>query len=208
MDYERTWLIACERSGRIRDAMLANGIRAISCDTQPSASEGPHLQCDVREILHLPWGGMVAHPPCTYLANSGSQWILDPGRWDLMIKAAEFYSLFDQAIHIPLRAIENPVMHRWGAELVGHRATQFVQPWMFGSLEQKATGFKLYGLPLLVPEFTKDQFVGVRQTAWGRGESSRREELRSLTDYQIARAVAQYWGPLIEHAYDELRELA
>ena len=78
MDYERTWLIACERSGRIRDAMLANGIRAISCDTQPSASEGPHLQCDVREILHLPWGGMVAHPPCTRLCNSGVRWLTIP----------------------------------------------------------------------------------------------------------------------------------
>lgn len=46
-----TWLIACEYSGRVRDAMLARGIDAISCDLLPTEVDGPHIQGDVTEQL-------------------------------------------------------------------------------------------------------------------------------------------------------------
>jgi len=170
-EYANTWLIACECSGRIRDAMLARGIRAISCDIKPTRAPGPHLQCDVREILHWPWPGMIAHPVCRYLANSGSKWLyvggqkangMDFARWELMRQGAEFYKLFADAEHIPLRAIENPIMHEHAAALVGHRATQFVHPWWFGSPFQKATGFKLYGLEELPCELAQGVVRGRR----------------------------------------------
>ena len=50
-----TWLIACEYSGRVRDAMLARGIDAVSCDLLPTEVDGPHIQGDVTEQLQRRW---------------------------------------------------------------------------------------------------------------------------------------------------------
>lgn len=212
-EYARTWLIACERSGRIRDALLARGIPAISCDIKPSRAPGPHLQCDAREIINWPWPAMIAHPVCKFLTNAGAKHLyaggrkengMDFERWNEMTKGAEFYRVFSEAEHIPLRATENPVMHSYGAELVGGTADQFVHPYNFGSPFQKATGFKLHGLPKLPLEHVKsDWFPGtIKQAVWLMGEYTDklgrdREERRSETDPQIARAIAQYWGHLI-----------
>lgn len=44
-------LIACERSGRVRDAFLSRGVYALSCDILPSDSPGPHIQADLKTIL-------------------------------------------------------------------------------------------------------------------------------------------------------------
>lgn len=66
-------LVACEFSGRVRDAFLAIGHEAMSCDLLPTESEGPHYQGDVRDVLNYPWDLMIAHPPCTNLAVSGAR---------------------------------------------------------------------------------------------------------------------------------------
>lgn len=212
-EYAHTWVIMCERSGRIRDALLARGVPAISCDTMPTRRPGPHLQCDAREIIGWPWPAMIAHPVCKTMTNAGAKHLYVNGkringmnfqRWNEMKDAAAFYTVFSDAHHIPLRAVENPVMHCHAAELIGHRATQFVQPWWFGSPFQKATGFKLYGLPKLRRERERDSYFPweIKQAVWlmgeGRDAQGRdREERRSETDPEVARAIAQYWGPLI-----------
>lgn len=67
-------LVACEHSGRVRDAFIKRGHDAISCDLLPTVSAGPHYQGDVREILHEQWDLLIAHPPCTYLCSSGLHW--------------------------------------------------------------------------------------------------------------------------------------
>lgn len=201
------WLVACECSGIVRDALIARGHQAISCDLKPTQRPGPHLQCPVEHVLHYPWDGLIAHPVCRIMANSGVRWLykggrkkngIEPQRWLDLETAVKFYLLFCNATHIPLRAIENPIMHEYAAELVGHRADQFVHPWWFGSPFQKATGFKLYGLPELPQEFTRqwyaDRNIPIEQKAWRMGPSPDREEKRSETDPQVARAMAQYWG--------------
>lgn len=141
------------------------------------------------------------------MANSGVRWLykggrkengIEPQRWLDLETAVKFYLLFCNATHIPLRAIENPIMHEYAAGLAGHRADQFVHPWWFGSPFQKATGFKLYGLPELPQEFTRHWYanrnIPIEQKAWRMGPSPDREEKRSETDPQVARAMAQYWG--------------
>lgn len=194
------WLIACECSGIVRDAFIAAGHQAISCDLKPTQRPGPHLQCDVRQVLHYPWDGMIAHPVCKYLTNAGVRWLhSDPSRWDHMQRGAAFFRMLDsgkEVRHIPRRAIENPVMHQYAAELIGRRADQFVHPWWFGSPFQKATGFHLTGLRELPQERRKDSYaVGeIKQAVWLMGPSEDREEKRSQTDPQVARAMAQYWG--------------
>lgn len=203
------WLVACECSGIVRDALIARGHRAISCDLKPTQAPGPHLQCDARLVLHYPWDGLIAHPVCRIMANSGVRWLyrdgrkangIDPQRWRDLETAVEFYKLFDGPAvqHIPRRCVENPIMHQYAADMIGHRATQFVHPWWFGSPFQKATGLKLTGLPPLPQEFSKSWYaergIAIRQDVWLMGPSDDREEKRSRTDLQVARAMAQYWG--------------
>lgn len=74
------WLIGCEESGRVRDAMLALNIPAVSCDLLPSRSDrGEHLQMDLIEALRLrPWRGLIAFPTCTYLTCSAEWAYKDP----------------------------------------------------------------------------------------------------------------------------------
>ena len=45
-------LIACEYSGRVRNAFIAQGHDAISCDLLPTDNPGPHHQGDVTDILN------------------------------------------------------------------------------------------------------------------------------------------------------------
>jgi len=200
-------LVACECSGVVRDALIARGHNAISCDLKPTQAPGPHLQCDVRLVLYKPWDAMIAHPVCRYLTNAGVKWLYrdgrrengpDPERWRLMREGAEFFRMFDsgpEVQHIPLRAVENPIMHEYAAAIVGRRADQFVHPWWFGSPFQKATGFHLTGLEPLPMERTKASYAKgeIKQAVWLMGPSNDREEKRSRTDLQVARAIAQYW---------------
>jgi hypothetical protein len=192
-------LIACECSGMVRDAFLARGHEAISCDLKPTQRPGPHLQTDVRAVLHRPWDMLIAHPVCRRLANSGVRWLHErPEYWDDMERGVEFFNLFQRQTHIPKRCIENPVLHRYALERIGRRATQYVQPWWFGSPFQKATGLWLDGLPALPREYTRawyiERGIEIRQAVWLMSPGPDREEKRSETDPEIARAMAQYWG--------------
>lgn len=198
-------LVACECSGILRDAFIARGHKAMSCDLKPTQRPGPHLLGDVRLHLHHPWDMVVAMPVCRIMTNAGVRWLykggrkangIDPARWAQLAPAVAFYRLFCDATHIPLRAVENPIMHEYAAAMVGHRATQFVHPWWFGSPFQKATGLKLYGLPELLQERTKASYAPgeIQQKVWRMAPGPDREEKRSETDPQIARAMAQYWS--------------
>lgn len=192
------WLIACERSGIVRDALRARGIEAYSCDTKPSRRPSPwHIQCDVREILWYDWDGMIAHPVCRYMANSGVRWLHEqPGRWDLMLQGCEFYRLFQQATHIKKRAIENPVWHRYAMEQLGRPKRHFRHPYHFGDPFQKLTGFELYGLAPLVPTHHKTDYSKgeIKQEVWLMSPGEDREEKRSETKPGMAAAFAEQWG--------------
>lgn len=70
-------LVACEYSGKVRDAFIAKGHDAISCDLLPTDVPGPHYQGDVFDIIDNDFDMMIAHPPCTHLAVSGARWFKD-----------------------------------------------------------------------------------------------------------------------------------
>ena len=84
-------LIACEYSGKVRDAFSKKGHEAWSADLLPSDQEnGNHYQGDVTDILYDDWDLIVAHPPCTYFANSGVCWLhKDKSRWKKLDESAE-----------------------------------------------------------------------------------------------------------------------
>ena len=190
-------LVALECSGMTRDALIAKGHDAWSCDLKPTERPGPHYQCDIREVLYEPWDMMIAHPVCKYLANSGNRWLYEKsGRMELVEQAANFFKLFDRAEHIPLRAVENPIM-RHAIERVGRKADQYVHPHFFGSPFQKATGLWLHGLPKLVrTHWPKDYQVEIKQAVWKMPPGPNRETDRSRTDPAIAKAFADQWGNL------------
>lgn len=195
-------MVACERSGIVRDALLAVGHDAISCDLKPTRKPGPHYEGDVRDILGDAWDGLIAHPVCKYMANSGVRWLHErEGRWDDLQKGIEFFNIFRDAAHIPQRAIENPILHKYAVAGIGRKADQYIQPWWFGDPFSKATGLWLYGLPKLKKEYKKSDYPEIKQEVWLMAPSEDREEKRSQTYPGIARAFAQYWFiPHREHS--------
>lgn len=184
-------LIACEYSGRVRDAFLKLDHDAMSCDLLPTDSPGPHYQGSVFDIIHDGWDLMIAHPPCTYLCNSGVSWLhKDPSRWDKMKDGANFFKSLLEA-NIPKVAIENPIMHKYAVEIIGLRQSQVVQPWMFGHGETKATCFWLKNLPPLTPTNIVE---GREQRLHKLPPSKDRWKIRSTTYQGIADAMASQWG--------------
>ena len=193
-------LVACEYSGKVREAFRKLGHDAWSCDLLP-ADDGSefHYQGSVLDILEDGWDLMIGHPPCTYLCNSGVSWLHKiPERWDQMRDGAEFFKKLLNA-PIPKICIENPIMHKYAKEIIGENYTQLVQPYQFGHAESKATCFWLKGLePLQETENVKDQWKALPKKEAQRlhmlPPSKDRWKLRSETYQGIADAMAQQWG--------------
>lgn len=194
-------LVACEYSGIVRDAFTDAGHDAVSCDLLPTESaRGRHVLGDVLELLRSEqFDLMIAHPPCTYLTNSGVCWLhKDPNRWQLLDEGAAFFRQLLDA-HVPLKCIENPIMHKYAKERIGRKQSQVVQPWMFGHLEQKATCLWLDGLPLLKPtRVVKDEMMQLPKRERERlhycSPGPDRWKERSRTFKGIAQAMADQWG--------------
>lgn len=190
-------LIACEYSGVVRDAFIAKGHDAVSCDLLPTDKPGPHYQGDVFDIINNGWDLMIAHPPCTYLAVSGMHWttrgLRDPKLTD---DALDFVQKLMDA-PIERIAIENPV------SVISSRIRkpdQIIQPWWFGHDASKKTCLWLKNLPLLVPTNMLHGDAKTRranQTASGQNKlppSKDRWKERSKTYQGIADAMSQQWS--------------
>ena len=180
-------LIACEYSGRVRDAFIKKGHDAMSCDILPTDIPGPHYQGDVLDILYDNWDMIVAFPPCDHLAVSGARWFKDKQADGRQQAGIDFFMLF--ANHpCPKIAIENPVgimSTKW------RKPDQIIQPWMFGHGETKKTCLWLKGLPKLKPTNIVE---GREQRIWKMSPGPERAKMRSLTYTGIAQAMADQWG--------------
>ncbi len=187
-------LIACEFSGIVRDAFLARGNDALSCDLLPTESDGPHYQGDVFDVIEDGWDLMIAHPPCTYLSNSGVRWLYEQDdRWGKMVIGASFFRRLMEA-PVPRIAVENPIMHKHAVRIITRRQDQVVQPWWFGHGETKATCLWLKNLPKLVAT----DVVEEREHRIHRLPPSKdRAKLRSITYPGLAAAMADQWGGLL-----------
>lgn len=207
-------LVACEFSGIVRDAFIARGHDAVSCDLLPTERPGPHIQGDVLDVLTWGydrsfgdltgyWDLLIAHRPCTYLANSGVRWLyggkgttIDEDRCAKMVEGAAFFRALLYA-KVPRVAVENPIMHHHARNLIAPSSegsfdeVQTVQPWQFGTPETKATQLWLYNLPPLVPtNIVEGRTPRVHYASPG----PNRWAERSRTDPNIAAAMADQWG--------------
>ncbi len=178
-------LIACEYSGRVRDAFRAHDHNAMSCDLLPTEVPGPHYQGDVRDIINDGWDMMIAHPPCTHLAVSGARWFKD--KLAEQQDALDFVRMLLDA-PIPCIALENPI------SIISSRIRkpdQIIQPWQFGHGETKATCLWLKNLPLLKPSnIVEGREAKVHRMPPGPD----RWKDRSRTYEGIARAMAAQWS--------------
>lgn len=185
--------VFCEESGRTRRALRELGHDAWSFDLLPSRDNSPyHVQGDVMEWISEPFDLIIAHPPCTYLANSGVRWLYtDEGRWDKMRSAAIFFVAM-LAANAPRIAVENPVMHKYGREIVGRGPDFTVQPWQFGDEEKKRTCFWTKGLRPLVPTSDSDGSGAVAKVHLC-PPGPERAKIRSETPVGLSRAMAVQW---------------
>lgn len=193
-------LVACEYSGTVRDAFIAAGHYAMSCDLLPTDSPGFHYQGDVKDVIDGGWDMMIAHPPCTYLCSSGLHWnSRTPGRSQKTEVALAFVQfLMDSPI--PMIAIENPI----GCISTRIRKPdQTIQPWQFGHDASKATCLWLKNLPPLMPTKIHPPRIVNGKKRWGNqtdsgqnklAPSDDRWKIRSETYSGIAEAMANQWG--------------
>ena len=182
-------LVACEFSGVVRDAFRRLGHDAISCDLLPTEVNGPHVQEDVRNLDLSGFDLMIAHPPCTHLANSGARWW--SGKDKEQEEALEFVRWLLSA-PVPRICVENPP-GKIGTAI--RQADQYVQPWWFGHGETKATGLWLVGLPKLVPTWIVE---GREARVHRESPGPDRWKRRSRTLPGIAGAMAAQWGGLVK----------
>jgi len=197
-------LIACEYSGRVRDAFRARGHDAYSLDVLPTDAPGPHVQTDV--VAHLEsltdnsLDLIIAHPPCTCLTVAGNSTY---GRGkdrhgERIAQAAWTQSLWHLAKRKAARiCFENPVGVL--SSMTDIPKPIFVQPWQFGHKEQKKTGLHLHNLRPLVPtDVVYDEMMllprNVRERLHYLPPSPDRWKIRSTTFQGIADAMAAQWG--------------
>jgi hypothetical protein len=180
-------LVACEYGGRVRDAFIALGHEALSCDLLPTEQPGPHYEGDVRDVLDFPWDLMVAFPPCTDLCVSGARHFAAKKIDGRQYAGASFFKMLAKA-DIPRIAIENPVGIM---STLYRKPDQVIQPWQFGHGETKATCLWLKNLPPLRPtNIVEGREARIHRMPPGPD----RWKERSRTFDGIARAMASQWS--------------
>ena len=193
-------LVACEYSGRVRDAFAARGHDAMSCDLLPTDAPGKHYQGDIFDVIDAGWDLMIAHPPCTYLCSSGLHWNTRiDGRQALTDEALAFVK---RLLDAPIKriALENPI-GCISSQI--RKPDQTIQPYQFGHDASKSTCLWLKNLPVLTPtELIAPRIVAgkrrwANQTDSGQNKlppSADRWKIRSETYQGIAAAMAAQWG--------------
>lgn len=180
-------LVACEYSGRVRNAFAEMGHDAMSCDLLETEVPGNHYQGSILDVLHDGWDLMIAHPPCTDLAVSGARYFAEKIADGRQQRALDFVRMLLDA-PIGKIALENPI------SVISskiRKPDQIIQPWQFGHGETKATCLWLKGLPKLVPTDVVD---GRKPRIFNMPPSPNRWKERSRTYEGIAKAMAEQWG--------------
>jgi hypothetical protein len=181
------WLIGCEYSGTVRDAFIAQGHEAMSCDLLPTEQPGPHYQGDIRDVLDFPWDGAIFFPPCTDLCVSGARHFPAKKMDGRQYAGASFFMALAKADILRI-AIENPIgimSSLW------RKPDQVIQPWQFGHGETKATCLWLKNLPPLRPtNIVEGREARIHRMPPGPD----RWKERSRTFDGIARAMAAQWS--------------
>jgi len=210
-----SFLVCCEHSGTVREAMRERGIDAYSCDLLPADDGSPyHIQGDCRDAMRSrDWTGFGLHPDCSRLTVAGIHWNNRGRGWEGTHAALAFVrELMALAGEKPWY-LENPV------SIIStqiRKPTQTIQPYDFGEDASKRTCLWLHRLPPLRPT----RRVPGRMVEWPRGSgktverwanqtdsgqnklppSDDRWKVRSKTYAGIADAMASQWSAVLANA--------
>jgi len=184
-------LVACEMSGRVREAFRKRGYDAFSCDLLSSEIPSPyHIQDDVLNHLDEGWDMMIGHPVCTFICRNRARLNKEQEK---EIDTRLFMALLNA--NIPRICIENPIPSK-AANLPSY--TQIIQPYQFGHDHSKKTCLWLKNLPLLKPTkiipYTHIITLNGKKYTKGWYETPRNSIARSRTFQGIADAMAEQWG--------------
>lgn len=231
-------LVACEESQRVCMEFRKKGHRAFSCDLiEPSGGVLEyHIKGDVLPLLNghcifetmdggkhrvSKWHLIIAFPPCTHLAVSGTLWFEKKRNDGRQRKGIEFFCKFLNAdcekvvIENPVGIISGDYVKKWFPDLAKKyglpiKPTQIIQPWMFGDNYSKSTCLWEKGVEPLTPlveeqpelEYFEwiDKKTGKkkRQPKWYADAwnlpPDERARVRAKTFPGIAKAMADQWG--------------
>ncbi len=187
-------LVCCEFTQRVMTAFLEKGFDAYSNDIIECEGKykDRHLKMDAHKAVMLKsWDLIIAHPPCTYLANVTSPLLksksgLNTERYLKLLDARDFFMWFWLQVKVPL-CVENPLPHPLAA-LPPY--TQIVDPTMFGDTWKKRTCFWLKDLPPLLPTTVKPLQTKSYHADMRGGHN------RSKISPYLAQAMADQWAPL------------
>ena len=205
-------LVACEESQAVTIELRKLGHEAFSCDLLPCSGGHPewHIQGSALDQFDKGWDMMIAFPPCTDLALSGSMHFAKKQADGRQQDSIEFFMKF---VHAPIEriCIENPLGIM---SSIYRKPDQVIQPYWFGDKAQKSTCLWLKNLNLLEPtdivekgeffEWTdkktgkkKKQPLWYYQALITAKTKEERSTLRSKTFKGIAQAMAnQFTKPL------------
>lgn len=212
-------LIECEASQEVCIQFRLLGHNAYSCDILDCYGGHPewHIKGDAIKALHSrSWDLVIAHPPCTRLANSGVRWLVsskpkegyvwseadqvfvstNENLWQDFYEGCKFFNAFTQYGESGGKlGAENPIQHKY-ARMNIRPPDQIIQPWQFGHTASKATCLWLYGLPQLKPTeiIPKEQRT---QEIWLCPPGPLRQQMRSKTFTGVAKAMAEQWSEAI-----------
>lgn len=230
-------LVACEESQAVTKELRALGHEAYSCDIIECSGNHPewHIMQDVIPLLdgncsfktmdaveHTVsdrWDMIIAFPPCTNLAVSGSRHFAKKRADGRQKESVEFFCKFLTAdcdkisIENPVNIISGEYVKTWFPDIAKKyglpiKPTQIIQPYQFGNKARKKTCLWLKGLPLLTPtnivdcgEIIGNGFSVNASAAYARDENGkilhwndpRTGKIRSKTFPGIAKAMAEQW---------------
>lgn len=213
--------MACECSGKVRDALRKRGIDAISCDLEDTERPGPHYKGYLEDIIDSEdWLALIGFPPCTFIAGSGLHWNgRVPGRAAKTKAGLEFVCRIlnnkckNLALENPVGCISTRIKYDPISKLfvvldepdpkAGYRPAQSIQPYQFGDDASKRTCLWLRGFPKLKPTGYFPPRIVNGKERWGNQTDSgqnkltpsdRRARDRSETYDGIAEAIGQQWG--------------
>ncbi|MCP4141306.1 MAG: hypothetical protein GY755_13650 [Chloroflexi bacterium] len=219
-------LVACEESQAVCKAFRSLGHEAYSCDLQDCSGGHPewHFKEDIFEVIKREpkFDLMIAHPPCTFLAGSGVQWLSHPEDKHLPFnerrphpkypnRRADMNDGLEFAKKLYLQdikyiAMENPVGL---LSSMFKKPSQIIQPWQFGHEATKTTCLWLKNLPNLthtkiVEKGEREVFASGKSHPKWYADAMRfaktkeeRQRLRSKTFQGIANAMASQWSEYI-----------
>lgn len=194
-------LVGCEFSGIVRDAFIARGHDAISCDFLPTERPGPHYQGNVFDLLDQQWDLIIMHPDCTALCNAGNRhYGMGKPLWYERVTAAHWTAKLWARCRGASKKVcfENPpgVLR----SMAGLPAPQWIQPYEHGHMKQKRTGlYKTNNLPdIVATDWVYFEMMKLpqreREEVFYMGPSETRWMDRARTYPGIAKALAEQWG--------------